>query len=147
MAWPSSGGTGEVCHPTPRAGSDFAPTSSNYARESAPAYAKFANARAFALASGKTLGEHGERADVEHLPTTTEVPDMRSEGSAALAPMGEVVLPSQRLASSSCELRACYESVRDARLFARDTLRRWGLPELFDNVALVTSELVTNALR
>jgi anti-sigma regulatory factor (Ser/Thr protein kinase) len=72
---------------------------------------------------------------------------MRSEGSRALAPSGDVVFPTQRLASSACELAPCLESVREARLFTRQTLQRWGLSELFDNVALVTSELVTNALR
>ncbi len=72
---------------------------------------------------------------------------MGSESSTALAPLGEVVLRSERLASSFCELQACYESVRDARVFARDTLQHWGLSHLFDNVALVASELVTNALR
>ena len=72
---------------------------------------------------------------------------MRSEGPRALAPSGEVVFPAQRLASSACELPPRPESVREARVFARRTLQRWGLPELFDNVGLVTSELVTNALR
>jgi anti-sigma regulatory factor (Ser/Thr protein kinase) len=72
---------------------------------------------------------------------------MRSESSRALAPSGDVVFPTQRLASSACELAPCLESVREARRFTRQTLQRWGLPELFDNVALVTSELVTNALR
>jgi anti-sigma regulatory factor (Ser/Thr protein kinase) len=72
---------------------------------------------------------------------------MRSEGSRALAPSGDVVFPAQRLASSACELAPCLESVRQARAFTRQTLQRWGLSELFDNVALVTSELVTNALR
>ncbi|AEW97778.1 regulator [Streptantibioticus cattleyicolor NRRL 8057 = DSM 46488] len=62
-------------------------------------------------------------------------------------PFTEVSSPAQQLASSSCELAARYESVRDARAFARDTLHRWRLADLFDNVALVASELVTNALR
>lgn len=57
------------------------------------------------------------------------------------------MFPAQRLASSACELPPRLESVRQARLFTRDTLGRWGLSELFDNVALVASELVTNALR
>lgn len=72
---------------------------------------------------------------------------MRSEGSRALAPSEDVVFPNQRLASTACELPPRPESVRQARLFARETLQRWGLSELFDNVALVASELVTNALR
>ncbi len=72
---------------------------------------------------------------------------MRSEGARALAPSGDVVFPTQRLASSACELPPRLESVRQARRFTRETLGRWGLSELFDNVALVASELVTNALR
>jgi hypothetical protein len=87
-----------------------------------------------------------------HVPVpvhaTTEVPDiMRTEGSRTMAPSGDVVFPTQRLASSACELPPRLESVREARLFTRHTLQRWGLSELFDNIALVTSELVTNALR
>ena len=72
---------------------------------------------------------------------------MRTEGSRTLAPSGDVVFPTQRLASSACELPPRLESVREARLFTRHTLQRWGLSDLFDNIALVTSELVTNALR
>lgn len=47
----------------------------------------------------------------------------------------------------TCTLAPCYEAVKTARDFARTTLQRWGLGDLFDDVALVTSELVTNALR
>jgi hypothetical protein len=39
------------------------------------------------------------------------------------------------------------ESVGRARDFTRSTLHGWGLPEQYDTVALVVSELVTNALR
>ncbi|KAB8163825.1 ATP-binding protein [Streptomyces sp. 3MP-14] len=39
------------------------------------------------------------------------------------------------------------ESVRQARDFTRRTLHSWRLGEQFDAVALVVSELVTNALR
>ncbi|UCM89475.1 ATP-binding protein [Streptomyces marincola] len=39
------------------------------------------------------------------------------------------------------------ESVRTARNFTRSTLHGWRLPEQFDAVSLVVSELVTNALR
>jgi anti-sigma regulatory factor (Ser/Thr protein kinase) len=49
--------------------------------------------------------------------------------------------------SVSCILPPRYESVSGARKFTRDTLQSWGLEELFDGVALVVSELVTNALR
>lgn len=37
-------------------------------------------------------------------------------------------------------------SVKAARDFGRDTLARWGAAELFDDLSLVVSELVTNAL-
>jgi anti-sigma regulatory factor (Ser/Thr protein kinase) len=47
----------------------------------------------------------------------------------------------------SCTLSARHESVRHARDFTRSALHRWGLGGLFDDVALVASELVTNALR
>lgn len=39
------------------------------------------------------------------------------------------------------------ESVTEARHFATTALRKWGLTGLADDVALVVSELVTNALR
>jgi anti-sigma regulatory factor (Ser/Thr protein kinase) len=47
----------------------------------------------------------------------------------------------------SCTLTPRHDSVRHAREFTRSTLRRWGLDALFDDIALVASELVTNALR
>ncbi|MFD8479833.1 ATP-binding protein [Kitasatospora sp. NPDC059673] len=47
----------------------------------------------------------------------------------------------------SCTLAPRFEAVRTAREFARITLDTWGLGDLFDDVALVASELVTNALR
>jgi hypothetical protein len=47
----------------------------------------------------------------------------------------------------SCALAPRHESVRTAREFTKLTLNRWELPELFDDIALVASELVTNALR
>ncbi|MEW9520770.1 ATP-binding protein [Streptomyces tubercidicus] len=49
--------------------------------------------------------------------------------------------------SASRTLPPRYESVRSARAFTRETLQGWELDELFDSVALVVSELVTNALR
>ncbi|MFD9127523.1 ATP-binding protein [Kitasatospora sp. NPDC059571] len=48
---------------------------------------------------------------------------------------------------ASCTLTPRFEAVRAARDFARTTLQGWGLGALFDDVALVASELVTNALR
>ncbi|QKW07296.1 ATP-binding protein [Streptomyces sp. NA04227] len=50
-------------------------------------------------------------------------------------------------AAVSCTLPARYEAVREARQFTRATLSRWALDHRIDDIALVTSELVTNALR
>ncbi|MER7487207.1 ATP-binding protein [Streptomyces sp. NPDC126497] len=49
--------------------------------------------------------------------------------------------------AASCALPACYEAVREARRFTRGTLGQWDLDDRFDDVCLVVSELVTNALR
>ncbi|MFE9771467.1 ATP-binding protein [Streptomyces sp. NPDC005931] len=49
--------------------------------------------------------------------------------------------------AASCALPARYEAVRDARQFTRRTLDQWELGDRFDDVCLVVSELVTNALR
>ncbi|GAA1993039.1 ATP-binding protein [Kitasatospora viridis] len=47
----------------------------------------------------------------------------------------------------TCTLAPRYDAVKTARDFARTSLCSWGLDDLFDDVALVASELVTNALR
>ncbi|MGF1431806.1 ATP-binding protein [Kitasatospora sp. LaBMicrA B282] len=47
----------------------------------------------------------------------------------------------------TCTLAPRYDAVKTARDFTRSTLNRWDLDGLFDDVALVASELVTNALR
>jgi anti-sigma regulatory factor (Ser/Thr protein kinase) len=49
--------------------------------------------------------------------------------------------------AASCALAARYEAVRDARQFSRRTLEQWDIGDRFDDVCLVVSELVTNALR
>ncbi|RRR87393.1 ATP-binding protein [Streptomyces sp. RP5T] len=49
--------------------------------------------------------------------------------------------------AASCSLPARYEAVGDARRFTRRTLDQWDLGDRFDDVCLVVSELVTNALR
>ncbi|MEE1835141.1 ATP-binding protein [Streptomyces sp. SP17KL33] len=49
--------------------------------------------------------------------------------------------------AASCALPPRYEAVREARQFTRGTLDQWRLDERFDDVCLVVSELVTNALR
>ncbi|MEU9102574.1 ATP-binding protein [Streptomyces sp. NPDC048361] len=55
--------------------------------------------------------------------------------------------PSTVAGSASCALPARFEAVGGARKFTRSTLTQWDLAECFDDVALVVSELVTNALR
>ncbi|MER5714495.1 ATP-binding protein [Streptomyces sp. NPDC002132] len=49
--------------------------------------------------------------------------------------------------AASCALPARLEAVREARQFTRRTLGQWDIGECFDDVCLVVSELVTNALR
>ncbi|MET8952936.1 ATP-binding protein [Streptomyces sp. NPDC004393] len=49
--------------------------------------------------------------------------------------------------AASCALPARLEAVREARQFTRRTLNQWDVGECFDDVCLVVSELVTNALR
>ncbi|MEW1549348.1 ATP-binding protein [Streptomyces tsukubensis] len=55
--------------------------------------------------------------------------------------------PAQALSSAACSLSSRYEAVRGARQFTRATLKEWDLYDHFDDIALVVSELVTNALR
>ncbi|KOV68424.1 regulator [Streptomyces sp. MMG1121] len=49
--------------------------------------------------------------------------------------------------AASCALPARYEAVREARRFTRATLDQWDVGDRFDDICLVVSELVTNALR
>ncbi|MFC9927310.1 ATP-binding protein [Streptomyces sp. NPDC127190] len=49
--------------------------------------------------------------------------------------------------AASCSLPARYEAVREARHFTRGTLDQWDVGDRFDDICLVVSELVTNALR
>ncbi|GLW73626.1 hypothetical protein Kpho02_59250 [Kitasatospora phosalacinea] len=78
---------------------------------------------------------------------------MTPVGPAASAPLWEELFMSTGtvLATDphvvSCTLAPRFEAVRTAREFTRRTLDDWGLEEIFDDVALVASELVTNALR
>ncbi|MBO0513464.1 ATP-binding protein [Streptomyces beijiangensis] len=55
--------------------------------------------------------------------------------------------PAAVSSSASCALPTRYEAVGGARQFTRSTLAGWDLSDRFDDVALVVSELVTNALR
>ncbi|MFD5507015.1 ATP-binding protein [Streptomyces sp. NPDC127051] len=75
---------------------------------------------------------------------------MGTNGSTMLEPLRQGLPPVDPTAvsgSASCALPARFEAVRGARSFTRSTLSQWGLDERFDDVALVVSELVTNALR
>ncbi|GHI05944.1 regulator [Streptomyces cellostaticus] len=49
--------------------------------------------------------------------------------------------------AASCALPTRYEAVREARRFTRCTLDKWDAGDRFDDICLVVSELVTNALR
>lgn len=75
---------------------------------------------------------------------------MGTNGSTMLEPLRQglpPIDPSAASGSATCTLPARYEAVSGARKFTRTTLNGWGLGERFDDVALVVSELVTNALR
>ncbi|MCH0565102.1 ATP-binding protein [Streptomyces sp. MUM 136J] len=75
---------------------------------------------------------------------------MGTNGSTMLEPLRQGLPPLDPAAVSeaaSCALPARYEAVRDARHFTRKTLDQWELGDHFDDVCLVVSELVTNALR
>ncbi|MFE7132849.1 ATP-binding protein [Streptomyces sp. NPDC057638] len=75
---------------------------------------------------------------------------MGTNGSTMLKPLRQGPPPTDpaRVSSSaSCSLAARHEAVRGARRFTRSTLTDWELDERFDDIALVVSELVTNALR
>ncbi|MEV0926518.1 ATP-binding protein [Streptomyces spongiicola] len=75
---------------------------------------------------------------------------MGTNGSTMLEPLRQglpPIDPAVVSSSATCALPARYEAVRGARKFTGRTLARWDLDERFDDVALVVSELVTNALR
>ncbi|MEU9863499.1 ATP-binding protein [Streptomyces sp. NPDC047971] len=75
---------------------------------------------------------------------------MGTNGSTMLEPLRQGLPPIDPAAvstSASCALPPRYEAVRGARKFTQATLAQWELTERFDDVALVVSELVTNALR
>jgi anti-sigma regulatory factor (Ser/Thr protein kinase) len=75
---------------------------------------------------------------------------MGPNGSTMLEPLRQglpPIDPAAASSSASCALPARYEAVRGARQFTKATLGQWGLNDRFDDVALVVSELVTNALR
>ncbi|MEU6993024.1 ATP-binding protein [Streptomyces sp. NPDC046465] len=75
---------------------------------------------------------------------------MGTNGSTMLEPLRQGLPPIDPSAVSdaaSVALPARYEAVGSARQFTRKTLGTWDLEERFDDIALVVSELVTNALR
>ncbi len=75
---------------------------------------------------------------------------MGTNGSTMLEPLRQGLPPLDPAAVSdaaSCALPARYEAVREARRFTRRTLDQWERGDRFDDVCLVVSELVTNALR
>lgn len=75
---------------------------------------------------------------------------MGTNGSTMLEPLRQGLPPldpSAVSSAASCSLPARYEAVGSARQFTRKTLGQWDLEERFDDIALVVSELVTNALR
>ncbi|MFF4208507.1 ATP-binding protein [Streptomyces sp. NPDC001796] len=75
---------------------------------------------------------------------------MGTNGSTMLEPLRQGLPPLDPAAVSSaasCALPARLEAVREARRFTRATLGQWDVGERFDDVCLVVSELVTNALR
>lgn len=75
---------------------------------------------------------------------------MGTNGSTMLEPLRQglpPIDPSAAAGSATCTLPPHYEAVGGARRFTRTTLTGWGLDDRFDDVCLVVSELVTNALR
>ncbi|MER6084696.1 ATP-binding protein [Streptomyces sp. NPDC001833] len=75
---------------------------------------------------------------------------MGTNGSTMLKPLRQGLPPLDPAAVSnaaSCALPARYEAVREARQFTRRTLGQWDVGDRFDDICLVVSELVTNALR
>ncbi|MEU5089081.1 ATP-binding protein [Streptomyces sp. NPDC021356] len=75
---------------------------------------------------------------------------MGTNGSTMLQPLRQGLPPLDPSAvcdAASRALPARYEAVREARQFTRATLDQWELGDRFDDVCLVVSELVTNALR
>jgi Histidine kinase-like ATPase domain len=75
---------------------------------------------------------------------------MGTNGSTMLEPLRQGLPPldpSKVSDAATCAFPAHYEAVRDARQFTRQILEQWGISERFDDIYLVVSELVTNALR
>jgi len=105
------------------------------------------------LASAPLIQEHGLAQPLHRARLDREfpgVPRMGTNGSTMLEPLRQGLPPLDPAAVSSaasCALPARFEAVREARGFTRRTLDQWEIGERFDDVCLVVSELVTNALR
>jgi anti-sigma regulatory factor (Ser/Thr protein kinase) len=87
--------------------------------------------------TGERTGETVDEAQ-EWLATITQGDFRRDHHHAPRRPAPQTM---------SVGLAAVPESVREARDFARTVLCAWDLAGMFDDVRLVVSELVTNALR
>lgn len=75
---------------------------------------------------------------------------MGTNGSTMLQPLRQGLPPLDPAAVSdavSCSFPARHEAVREARKFTQKTCTQWDTGNRFDDVRLVVSELVTNALR
>src|SRR5882724_6710680 len=108
-------------------------------------------ARASALASAVRIRNHGPAPPLHRNDREFPgVPRMGTNGSTMLEPLRQGLPPldpSAVSSAASCALPARYEAVREARQFTRRTLDQWDIGDRFDDVCLVVSELVTNALR
>lgn len=75
---------------------------------------------------------------------------MGTNGSTMLKPLRQGLPPLDPTAvtsAASCALPPRFEAVRESRQFTRKTLDQWDVGDRFDDICLVVSELVTNALR
>lgn len=85
--------------------------------------------------------------DTAAIPGSASHGDEWIDDARAVTAGASPIDPSAVSGSATCTLPARFEAVGGARQFTRATLSGWGLSERFDDVALVVSELVTNALR
>jgi hypothetical protein len=89
-------------------------------------------------------GELLARAELDDVARMCSLHDTVSLIGAHPGPGAIPTGPGAALSSVHLPVSAAVASVRH---FARETLTSWGLPDLIDDVALVTSELATNAVR
>ncbi|CAM5274475.1 hypothetical protein SFUMM280S_04625 [Streptomyces fumanus] len=100
------------------------------------------------LRASENMDPHHRAASLR--PRIPGVPRMGTNGSTMLEPIRQGLPPLDPAAVSnaaSCALPPRYEAVREARRFTLGTLDAWDIGDRFDDVCLVVSELVTNALR